>query len=573
MRTPVVLRRGMPVLVLLLATCALTVFTACDDGDDPIPSTTPTVDIGAPGLPGDTSTPAASASPDAATDSGEARRTGDPALDAIIEAVEERDIATLSGLVEYQEIGCTNALGMGGPPKCTDGQEHGDISRVFPHSACEGTWTRDPIPVLAQFVSRADGAWAALGVTEYPAGTEWPAPDTFLAFHSIGLDDPDSIEDIAIYLEVTDGRITRSSVVCIGPLEGLLESDAWHVEVIAGPWEEARPAPKVETPTTGIPDVDAVIESVATYDWPALRENALETMQSGPLMPCGGPGGPGHVACDPKDGEPGDEVHAFPMAFCSGELARDPGDPLSAFLNAVPRLHSVVEAPTEPSGSELYPQGTYWLVYEFTSVEPAEEGASYGVVSREGARLQLTEDGGIAVLWYGCSPTVEELASYAGEPLPVIWDGNTAPSSLGEDVAECVSRPQSETPWPEVAGGGPTDGPVTMALPSGPVRLRSNGIWKVLMLLDPSEASIGTPIEFRESPESEATGMLFQYGEADFGSPYEFELPWRELTDDGPYDAPGSMWFPAPGCYTFEVLVDGSARGPFSILVESIAAE
>lgn len=426
MSTPVVLRRGMPVLVLLLVA---SVFSGCDDGGELAPSPTPTVDVGTPEPLDDTSMPTAPASPDATQGAGEARRTGDPALDAIIEAVEERDIATLSGLLEYQEIGCTEASGMGGPPKCEEGQEAGDISRVFPFVACHASWTETPAQLLGQFVNAVRGTYAVLETsTGFTLRGEWPAADTLIVFH-YGDQQPQEVQGAGARLHIANGRVVAWFGGCGDPPEAFLTVPTGEiVEVIAGPWEEPRPAPEVEAPTTGIPEVDAVIESVATYDWPALRENALETMQSGPLVPCGGHGGPGHVACDPKDGEPGDEVHAFPMARCEGSLARDPGDPLSAFLNAVPRLHSVVEAPAEPSGSELYPHGAYWLIYEFTSEEPAEDGTSYGVVSREGARLQLTEEGGIAVLWYGCNPTVGAIASYAGGPLPVIATSTTTRS-------------------------------------------------------------------------------------------------------------------------------------------------
>lgn len=390
---------------LVLASALSFALLACTGGEEDGPGTpapiVPTAEITLTASPEPTGT----ASPGA----GEPRRTGDPQLDAIIEAVEARDVAALARLVVMPTLACTQAEGFGGPPKCEEGIPEGTEVQVFPTAACEGGWTRWGVQAVGQFAHETDGAWAVARVNRYwPSTDGWEAPDHFVFFHSIR----GQAGDIGGYLEVADGRIVRANWICGGGLEGILGVDAFDLEVIAGPWEEPQPGPEVDAPATGIEAVDGILAAVARYDWVSLREGAREAMQDLPPQACEvDPTGPGAFQCGPKD-QPGDLVPVFPIAYCEGSLARDPGDVVRSVLDGVPSLYAVVEAPSEPSPSDLYRHGAYWIVYEFE--HPRQDQASQAV------RLHVTADGNIIAVWFGCVPPVHELVQWDGQPLPEV---------------------------------------------------------------------------------------------------------------------------------------------------------
>ena len=79
-------------------------------------------------------TPTASPSPTSTTAPDvEDRRTGDATIDAVIEAVEQRDVPALLELTEMQSVACVASMeGLGGPPLCREGEEEGTVVEVFP---------------------------------------------------------------------------------------------------------------------------------------------------------------------------------------------------------------------------------------------------------------------------------------------------------------------------------------------------------------------------------------------------------------------------------------------------------
>ena len=385
-RLTLIRRALLPALTVVAAFALL----ACDE-DAPTSPATPT--------PNSTATASATPTPTGTVeDDDNARLTSDPLLDAIIRAVDERDVATLAGLVELQEVGCTFEQGVGGPPKCPEGASEGDLMRVFPASSCESYWTDTPVVELGYISQEARGLYAAVELKD-GAGHS-------LIFHR---DVNGQAWGAAIIVE--DGRITSVAAGCGMPPEGLNSAGG---EIIAGPWTGMiEPAP-AQASTTGNGGVDATLAAVERFDLNALLIGALAAMQHLPPVACvevvEGPGG---VACDPKNGEvAGTEVPVFPLAYCEGALVRDPALPLAQFLNMVPELVAVVMAPAEPSRSELYPNGAYWIVYDLGAPD-----------SRMGVRLHLTETGALTAIWYGCGVEPDRLLlDEQGEPLPVILE-------------------------------------------------------------------------------------------------------------------------------------------------------
>ena len=85
--------------------------------------------------------------------------TGIAEVDAVVDAVTlasyARDFTALQSLVRFTTTGCTQRLGIGGPPKCLSttvddasgkhqlwSEDEGQLVEVFPYSVCEGEYER-----------------------------------------------------------------------------------------------------------------------------------------------------------------------------------------------------------------------------------------------------------------------------------------------------------------------------------------------------------------------------------------------------------------------------------------------
>lgn len=390
--------------VVLVALVSLLVAAACTSDEEngaesPAPTATPsaTSEASATPEPVGTTTP----------DSGVPRRSGDPALDAIIEAIAARDMAAIASLVTYQEIGCTHAEGLGGPPKCEAAHTEGEVLRVFPVAESHGYWTDTAVQTLGGLAHSARGLYLAATVEgDADLGGEWPEADAILQFHTDWFGQPSSAR-----LHVSDGRIVAVWFGA-GPTDPANLTEAGiqgGVTVIAGPWDEPTEV-KETVPSIDNLGVDVILEAIARYDVVSLDEPARRGMAAVADVPCVATiMESGEIDCDPKNGEePGTPVDVFPAAYCHGTVSRDPMPTLRAVLEGAPVLHSVLRAPEEPSPSEVYQHGDYWLIYEMTSPE----------YPWEALRLHVSDSGELLLVWFGCGPTLRELVEWEGAPLP-----------------------------------------------------------------------------------------------------------------------------------------------------------
>jgi hypothetical protein len=69
-------------------------------------------------------------------------RTGIADVDAVLAAVESGDPQQLRDLIRFTTVGCTKAEGLGGPPKCQDGEAEGTPVEVLPFLGSEGHFLR-----------------------------------------------------------------------------------------------------------------------------------------------------------------------------------------------------------------------------------------------------------------------------------------------------------------------------------------------------------------------------------------------------------------------------------------------
>lgn len=63
-------------------------------------------------------------------------------VDAVLAAVESGDPQQLRDLIRFTTVGCTKAEGLGGPPKCQDGEAEGTPVEVLPFLGSEGHFLR-----------------------------------------------------------------------------------------------------------------------------------------------------------------------------------------------------------------------------------------------------------------------------------------------------------------------------------------------------------------------------------------------------------------------------------------------
>jgi len=103
-------------------------------------------------------------------------RTDIADVDEVLAAVESGDVQALRNLIRFTTIGCAKAEGMGGPPKCREGEAEGTLVNVLPLLGPEGSFVHEsdlstfaPMKALGIFAvySVSDSAYSE---DAYPAG-------------------------------------------------------------------------------------------------------------------------------------------------------------------------------------------------------------------------------------------------------------------------------------------------------------------------------------------------------------------------------------------------------------------
>lgn len=149
-------------------------------------------------------------------------KTGVTEIDSVLAAVASGDDEKLRSLIQFTDARCTRAEGLGGPPKCREGEEEGMPVQVLPILGPEGHF----------FYKNEIEAWNGIDVSGLYAIYEvssnafsdenYPAGEYAIVF--IG-----NVNEPAITLQLRDGRIVRVDYLFDDSLEILkqiLERDA-----------------------------------------------------------------------------------------------------------------------------------------------------------------------------------------------------------------------------------------------------------------------------------------------------------------------------------------------------------
>ncbi|MEX1023318.1 MAG: hypothetical protein WD058_09235 [Dehalococcoidia bacterium] len=304
-----------------------------------------------------------------ATSAPEPRRTGDPAIDVIIVAVEDGRPEDIGHLLATQTLACEAESRGIGTFLCEDGEADGTESRVFPLGSCEGYYTREPEEALANFVEGTDGLYAAVDSTVAFEGET--RESTTLVFHSAsGL----SRDAMRAQLD-SDGRISFLGLGC-NSLEDLVTREGQHLPMYGGPWLYPLSGPRA--PETGIDALDPALSLIyrSAYEGAAYYSAA-------PFR---------HETCD--------------LFGVGGE--QDARIGWSVFFLYLPRLYGVYEAPADPPAG--WADDGWWLLYR---------------VSLNGlpgaARVGVDASGRLIGIHYECVDDPAALTGWEGAPLtPVL---------------------------------------------------------------------------------------------------------------------------------------------------------
>lgn len=146
-------------------------------------------------------------------------RTGIADVDEVLAAVESGDAQALRDLIRFTTVGCTNAEGLGGPPKCRAGEAEGTPVHVLPFLGSEGSFLHQaelasfqPMNVLGIYAvySVSDSAYAE---EAYPAGE-----------HAVMFTTAD--DQIAIVLQIRKGIVRIDTLFSPTSRDTVIQRDA-----------------------------------------------------------------------------------------------------------------------------------------------------------------------------------------------------------------------------------------------------------------------------------------------------------------------------------------------------------
>lgn len=147
-------------------------------------------------------------------------------VDTRIDTVLAGNQNDVSQLLQFTKLACTHADGLGGPPKCAEGETEGALVDVFPFLGPEGhpmrysnldPWTGIP----------ATGVYAVYGVSSNAYSDElYPAGEYAIVFLS-------EQKELLVSAQVANGNIVRIDNNLGNPPEINLDREA--SEIILGP--------------------------------------------------------------------------------------------------------------------------------------------------------------------------------------------------------------------------------------------------------------------------------------------------------------------------------------------------
>jgi len=129
-------------------------------------------------------------------------RTGNEEIDPIIDAVARGDVQKLRSFIQFTTAECTKLEGLGGPPKCQEGEAEGTPIEVLPFLGPEGSFVRKA-EIENWLEIRASGLYAIYQVSsEAYSDVNYPSGEFAIIFI-------EKQTASAVSVQVSDGKIVR----------------------------------------------------------------------------------------------------------------------------------------------------------------------------------------------------------------------------------------------------------------------------------------------------------------------------------------------------------------------------
>jgi len=140
-------------------------------------------------------------------------------VDDVIAAVESGDVQALRDLVRFTLVGCTKADGMGGPPKCGDGEAEGTLVNVLPLLGPEGSFVHESD--LSTFAPmKALGIYAVYSISKSAyAEDAYPAGEYAVMFTT-------EQDQIFIVYQIREGIVRTDTVFSASSRDMIIQRDA-----------------------------------------------------------------------------------------------------------------------------------------------------------------------------------------------------------------------------------------------------------------------------------------------------------------------------------------------------------
>jgi hypothetical protein len=152
-------------------------------------------------------------------------RTGLEEIDHVLAVVASGDRAQLESMIEYTTAPCTKQDGLGGPPKCREGEVEGTLFDVLPSISSEGSFIRKE-EIAAWTGVNAEALFAVYRVSEDGAEEEYyPRGEYAIVFLS-------NENGTVVTLRILEGEIVRvdySFYESMQDLQSWVEQDASEV--------------------------------------------------------------------------------------------------------------------------------------------------------------------------------------------------------------------------------------------------------------------------------------------------------------------------------------------------------
>ncbi len=151
-------------------------------------------------------------------------RTGIADVDAVLAAVESGDAQSLRELIRFTTVRCTKADGLGGLPKCREGETEGTLVHVLPLMGPEGSFVHES-DLSNLSLMQVTGIYAAYSVSESAYSEEaYPAGEYAVLFTT-------DVDSIYMVYQIREGIVRIDTLFSNESRDTVIQRDALELKL------------------------------------------------------------------------------------------------------------------------------------------------------------------------------------------------------------------------------------------------------------------------------------------------------------------------------------------------------